>query len=244
MDVQKGIWVVSQDHIPYLKAQNANGNHILMQPVRRREPFYLIADDLNCNLLKKHHKRPDGTWKPGRMVIETSTGNHQVWIHSNRPLPLHEKRFWLKKMHSDPAADPRRRWGRCPGFFNPKEKHRSAAGKYPLAKLIWIDWQSAVDIPKLPRKRPPPAKQGCTLSAYKHASAAPSRSEYERNNESVTDFAYALALARRNFSKQQIIDRILAERVQWDNHCGDSRKRSYLERTVSKAIHIVERHPI
>jgi len=243
LDTQKGVWLASQGHIPYLKAQNAKGNHILIQPDHQVEPFYLIADDLNHNLIKKHHKRPGGEWKPGRMVIETSPGNFQVWIHSDRHLSLEEKRFWLKKLHSDPAADPHHRWGRCPGFFNRKEKYRSSSGRFPLAKLIWVDWLSVVHIPRAQRKPPKAISQNRILPTNNHNHLIMSRLNYNRDNESATDFAYALALARRNFSKLQIIERISQERIQWNNHQGDSRKNQYLERTVSKAINIIMNDP-
>jgi len=55
------------------------------------------------------------------MVVETSSGNYQVWIHSDRPLSLDEKRYWLKRLHNDPGADRNNRWGRYPGFRNRKK---------------------------------------------------------------------------------------------------------------------------
>ena len=55
--------------IAYLKAENANNRHILFRPGPEIESFYLIADDINQKLLIKHHKYPNGKWKPGRMVV-------------------------------------------------------------------------------------------------------------------------------------------------------------------------------
>ena len=43
------------------------------------------------------------------MVVETSPGNFQVWIHSSRFMQLPEKRHWLVRMRSDPGADPKNR---------------------------------------------------------------------------------------------------------------------------------------
>jgi len=149
LDLQKGRWIVEPrgTSIAYLKAENAKGNHVLIKPLPAAEPFFMLADDLNIQLISCHHKYPDNTWKPGRMVVETSPENYQVWIRSSRPLEIEGKRYWLKKLHSDPGADPNHRWGRCPGFRNRKEKHRDGHGGYPLARLIWIDWRYDAAIP-------------------------------------------------------------------------------------------------
>ena len=143
-------WIVKArpGNISYLKAENAQGKHILIQPISQSR--YLMADDITLHLLRRQHQFNNGTWKPGRMVVETSPANYQVWIHASRPLSLEEKRYWLKKMKSDPGADPCNRWGRCPGFRNRKQIHCDASGKYPLARLIWIDWRQRADIPGLP----------------------------------------------------------------------------------------------
>jgi len=239
LDIKQGLWIVSSRHIPYLKTQNAKGNHILIQPAPGSEPRYMMADDLNGNRLQKYHQSPDGRWKPGRMIIETSADNYQVWIHVSQHLSLAEKRFWLKKMNSDPGADPHHRWGRCPGFFNRKANHRSADGRFPLAKLIWVDWMDMAHIPRIPNNNSPQEKSQQMPPNPKLLHKYIRRSDYERENESVTDFAYALALARRNFSKQQIINRLLEERSDWTHHREKTRQLQYLDRTVSKVLTII-----
>lgn len=149
LDVNIGRWVVQPkaSNIAYLKAENASGRHILIQPDSTVAPYYLLIDDLPWYLVLRQHQRIGSTWKPGRMVVETSKRNYQLWIHSSRPLSLKEKRYWLKKLNSDPGADPNNRWGRCPGFRNRKNKHRDATAGYPLSKLIWIDWRCQADVP-------------------------------------------------------------------------------------------------
>jgi hypothetical protein len=233
LDEAAGHWTVKPDpaNIAYMKAQNANGRHVLLQPLPDAQPFYLLADDIAPELLRSHHRDKDGRWKPGRMIVETSPDNFQVWIHSRRFLPLEEKRHWLAKLRSDPGADPKNRWGRCPGFRNRKAKYRDCKGLYPLAKLIWIDWKNTARIPIL---SPPP--RGGVCRKYRL-----SRNDYNRGDESATDFSYALALARRGYSNDEIAKRILEERPDWNNHKGDRRLRDYLSRTVSRARKIVEK---
>jgi len=168
--------------------------------------------------------------------VETSNNNYQLWIHSRRPLSLKEKRYWLKKLNSDPGADPKNRWGRCPGFRNRKNKHRNSTGGYPLAKLIWIDWRSLVDIPKISTPQGPLQKfphQPTQGGVCQHRQI--SRSNYQRADESATDFAYAIALFRRGYTAQFVRHGILSERKNWENHSGEKRKQHYLERTIKRA---------
>ena len=227
LDDDSARWIVKSapSNIGYLKAANANGRHILIQPQPHTQPFYLLADDISLDLLDRHHRYRDGTWKPGRMVVETSPNNFQIWIHCSRYLQLQEKRYWLAKLRSDPGAAPKNRWGRCPGFRNRKVKYRDHKGQYPLSKLIWIDWKNKACIPTLSHQ---PVGGVCRKKSI-------SRPDYERGNESATDFSYALALIRRGYSNNEIYDRILTERSDWINHMGERRMKSYLLRTIVHA---------
>lgn len=223
--------------VPYLKAENANNRHILMQP--ENEASYMLADDLSLEIVNRHHKTYSGVWKPGRMVVETSPDNYQVWIHSSRPLSNHEKQYWLKKMHSDPGATPKNRWGRMPGFRNRKEKYQSCSNYYPLSKLIWVDWANSAVIPSINQVVSSEKDNSKNFATKKYLSELICRTDYDKGNQSITDFSYALALARRGFDETYIKNRILQERVIWDNHLGEKRFADYLNRTVTKAMKII-----
>ncbi len=250
LDLDAGRWITSpiNKNISYLKAENAGGRHILMQPLSQIAPYYIMVDDLSITNIHRHHKFHNGTWKPGRMAVETSPDNYQVWIHSDRPLSLDEKRFWLKKLCNDPGADPNNRWGRCPGFRNRKQKYRTPDNCYPLSKLIWIDWKYKASIPQSGFHNTSVKTINCNTTNslspqplwgdvchYKSIS----RFQYEKYGESETDFSYALALARRGYSQTTIEDRLLSERTNWENHRGCKRKKTYIMRTIRKAIDIV-----
>ncbi len=241
LDEAAGRWIVKSEskNISYLKAENANGRHILVKPDQQIEPYYLLVDDLNINQVNSHHRSSANLYKYGRMVVETSPGNYQVWIHSSRSLSLNEKRYWLKKLNSDPGADPHNRWGRCPGFRNRKQKYRTASGQYPLAKLVWVDWKNKANIPKirlnLSKKTifsPQPQRGVCHNNTL-------TRTNYEKQDESATDFAYALALCRNGFNQIEISQRIIAERLNWKNHNSPKKIENYLNRTIAKAFKIV-----
>ncbi len=240
LDLAAGRWFASPDmsSTAYLKHANALGRHILMKP--ENESFYMLADDLNSQLLQKHHKTKDGSWRKGRLVVETSPFNYQVWIRSHRPLALDEKRYWLSLMRSDPGAGPKNRWGRMPGFRNRKEKYRTSKAQYPLARLIWVDWQNPAVVPLVPVAKPFQTKRTQAPTVVLKAPVTISRNDYDCGNESITDFRYALALARRGVNAQMIEAKILCERKNWKNHSGQKRKKDYLKRTIEKAINIVD----
>ncbi len=238
LDLKKGLWTLKPTPavIPYLKAENAKGRHILMQP---RDPStYLMADDLSDSLLCAHHKHPDGSFKPGRLVVETSPLNFQVWIHCQHPVTLDQKRFLLHKLKSDPGADPNNRFGRCPGFRNRKEKYQTLQGFFPLAKLLWIDWKHQTRIPAC--FYPPQITQTFLPLQPLLGGVCQnlSRERYKKENDSQTDFAFALALIRKGFSDEQIHSRILNERSNWDHHLGDKKQMLYLNRTIRRAREI------
>ena len=242
LDMKIGRWIVKPEtsNMAYLKAENAHGRHILIQPDSTLAPYYLLIDDLPWSLVVRQHQLISGRWKKGRMVVETSKQNYQVWIHSSLPLSLEEKRYWLKKLNSDPGADPNNRWGRCPGFRNRKSKHRQAEGGYPLSTLVWIDWKRKADVPvtflhgvKALSTQPP---WGGVCRSQKIT-----RSDYARGDESATDFAYAMALFRKGFTAQHVRESILSERKEWNNHTGENRLQNYLNRTIERARMMVDR---
>ncbi len=242
LDLDIGRWVVEPDkaNIAYLKAENANGRHILIQPDSAVGSYYLLVDDVDWALIWRQHKTFRGIWKQGRMVVETSKDNYQVWIHSSRKLSLDEKQYWLKKLNSDPGAHPNNRWGRCPGFRNRKEKHRDAANGYPLSRLLWLDWRRRAAIPEgpCPKKTPPNFS-----SRFRHESLCKprqiSRTDYGRGDESATDFAYAIAMFRRGYPASIVRRRILSERSNWKNHSGPKKLEHYIERTIERAQAVV-----
>ncbi|MBF0453063.1 MAG: hypothetical protein HQK75_20350 [Candidatus Magnetomorum sp.] len=231
LDLERGRWIcdVHSKNIPYFKAENANGRHILMKPSDEIECFYLLADDINWSIIVKQHQE-NGTWKKGRMIIETSPNNFQVWAHSANALSLSDKEYWLQKLCSDPGAHPEGRWGRCPGFRNRKEIYRNSKNQYPLCKLIWVDWKYQANIPKPFSTQP---RGGVCLNS------SISRMDYIKDDQSATDFSYALALIRRGFTDRQIEERIRIERVDFKNHQGQTRTQQYIQRTIYRARQLI-----
>ncbi|GAB6909752.1 hypothetical protein JCM12296A_56000 [Desulfosarcina cetonica] len=250
------VWKIPAEvkNVGYLKAMNAQGKHIFIRPTADAEHSYMFHDDMDREGLKKYHQDANGNWKPGRLVVESSPGNYQVWIKTNRPLSVEEKKYWLGKMNSDPGASPLHRWGRAPGFRNRKEKYRTDKG-FPLARFEWIDWRNEAKIPKVelkkyrdaskpfstPQKRPRPrVSRGASQEL-------PFRSKFYKGvdakgkvMESEQDFAYMLALLRRGVDGETIKERVRNERSDWENHKGPNRMEHYLEESLKKAQAIVD----
>lgn len=245
---KKSRWIVKpkQKNLAYLRAMNARGNHIFIKPVNIDR--FMLADDLTADMVTAFNHMGN-VWKPGRMIIETSPENYQVWVRFSSPVMLEFKRYWLKRMKSDPGADPHNRWGRSPGFRNRKPKYRTGGGGYPLSRLIWIDWALDAEPPPFPstprsirRKFADTPQVVCNAikGNYKGGVCANniSRTDYKRSDRSSTDFAFALALMRRGADDSEVEARIRTERTEWGNHSGAVRMNGYLGRTVQKARYI------
>ncbi|ETR65870.1 MAG: hypothetical protein OMM_05892 [Candidatus Magnetoglobus multicellularis str. Araruama] len=190
----------------------------------------MLVDDINWSFILKHHIHSNGKWKPGRMVVETSPGNYQVWIHSEQALSTNDKLYWLQKLCSDPGAHPGNRWGRCPGFRNRKAIYRNSHNQYPLSKLVWVDWRYLANVPK-----PLSTQPWGGVCQNSHLS----RMDYIKNDPSATDFSFVLALLRTGHTEQQIEQRIIMERPDFHNHQGEQRKQQYIQRTIKRAKEII-----
>lgn len=100
--------------VPFLRARNKT-DCIYVRPSAARAPYYLLIDDLGPSDAMAHCR------KPGRLVIETSPGNFQVWIRFDQSLNYDQKKILATIAGCDPEAHPTEtRWGRCPGFLNRK----------------------------------------------------------------------------------------------------------------------------
>ena len=229
----------------FLKKMNQQGKHIFIRPRLEQEPYYLLIDDIDEQQLNEDHKI-DGCWNPGRMVVETSPENYQVWVHNNRAMDDTEKGYWLDKFQSDPGATSARRWGRCPGYRNVKVKYKRSNGCYPEAKLIWWDDQSLERLPSIDVKVLVKDIFRRGMDSHHRVSMKQSldgdinRAMYDRGYDYRTDYAYILALLTRGYGDEAIKQRIHTERTEWGNYKGS--KEVYLQRSIRKAHEFLSRN--
>ena len=238
LNPDRGLWSLlpSVNKLGYLRAMNASGYHIFMKP--EDESRFLLLDDIPKNKLL--HQKELKRFKPGRLVVETSPGNFQVWIKALRSISNPEKRYWIRFFRADPACDPNLRWGRCPGFRNCKSKY-GKKGRFPLSRLIWVDWEKVAQVPKVNLPEKTVDRRPIRVKAIKQClSGNPiMRTDYDRGDESATDFAYALALLRRGMNPEVVADRLLQERKDWTHHNGQRRQAAYLQRTIRRAVETI-----
>jgi len=238
-DVAGGSWVLSAskylhgvdieqpaDFVDYVQIRKANakGLNILIRPLLDVEPCFLLLDDMKLSDVQKHAE------KPGRLIIQTSPDNFQIWIKSNRPLSLDEKKYWIKFFNADMGASPKRRWGRAPDFRNYKPQR----AEHPWGRIIFCTNGSAsIPFVKIPTPSPEIVKNNMVDKTTKSISLNISRNQYDKGDESATDYSYTLALLVRGATDEQIKSRLLAERS--DFHRSERNIEKYLTRTIKKA---------
>jgi len=237
--------------LSYLKKQNELSRHIFLRPSPKKESFFMLADDLCFQQIQRDHMNGFNEYKKGRLIVETSKDNYQVWVKVNRPLTIEEKVYWLNKQGSDKSCHPKSRNGRFPGFKNVKQKY---SGNYPLAKLVYIN-SEGIDIPQI--DIPKQKKQVMYQHSYMNepiniGHSTIFRSNYESGySNSETDFRFCLALLRRQkwlkenersligYSDSDIKSAIFHQRKDWTNHQGEKRTSAYINKTFDKCRQII-----
>jgi len=208
-----------------LRKANVNGLNIFMRPLLEREPYYLLLDDVTEVDMQKHKQ------KIGRLIIQTSENNCQIWIKSDRALDVEEKKYWIKFFKADTGASPKRRWGRAPDFRNYKPNRT----EHPWCRIIacTIGTAQIPVIEQLVKQEQNIIKSVRVQQQQIKSINKISRIDYDRGNESATDYAYALALIVRGATDEQIKDRLLTERN--DFHRTEFHRNKYIERTIKSA---------
>jgi hypothetical protein len=119
--------------IPLLKAHNARGAHIYIRPAG--EHRYTVLDDLSAEAVEQ--LAADG-FEPCS-VVETSPGNFQAWLKHGDVYPAALSTLvaqtLARRYGADPNAADWRRFGRLPGFTNPKPRYKKENGLFPYVLL-------------------------------------------------------------------------------------------------------------
>ena len=119
--------------IPLLKAHNARGAHIYIRPAG--EHRYTALDDLSADAVEQ--LAADG-FEPCA-VVETSSDNFQAWLKHGEVYPAALSTFvaqtLARRYGADLNAADWRRFGRLPGFTNPKAKYRKENSLFPYVLL-------------------------------------------------------------------------------------------------------------
>ena len=119
--------------IPWLRAKNTEGAAIYIRP--HGEHPYSLIDDLNFAGVRR--LTAEG-FAPA-IVVETSPGNLQAWLHHGETLDKRTStaaaRALAEKFGGDPGAADWRHFGRLAGFTNRKPGYLQADGLYPFVRI-------------------------------------------------------------------------------------------------------------
>src|SRR5580700_8959583 len=119
--------------VSWWRLKNAQGRNIYIRPAG--EHNLSLIDDASIQVIE--HLKSEG-FAPA-VVLETSPGNFQAWLHHGQILPKRLSTFAARLLASrfggDLASADWRHYGRLAGFTNRKDKHRSTDGTFPYVRL-------------------------------------------------------------------------------------------------------------
>jgi hypothetical protein len=119
--------------VSWLRLKNAQGRNIYIRPAG--EHSLSLIDDASIQVIER--LKSEG-FAPA-VVLETSPGNFQAWLHHGRILPKHlstlAARLLASHFGGDLASADWRHFGRLAGFTNRKDKYRKTDGAFPYVRL-------------------------------------------------------------------------------------------------------------
>lgn len=139
-DPKKGIktreWTKEEilKNIPFLRAQNAQGENVFIRPAAGIQNGLVLVDDIPYSKMLK--LQDEDRYHPA-CVIETSPANFQLWFKIAETGVSDQVRSSVAKalaqeLGGDKASAEKRHFGRLAGFTNRKEKYRTPDGKFPF----------------------------------------------------------------------------------------------------------------
>lgn len=210
--------------MPWARAKNAAGYNIWIRPaaVLVANP-YLMLDDLPLSRARAILQKYSGA------TVETSPGNHQVWLRCSRPMSREQRQNVLRHLASitgsDSGAISEPRWGRLPGFRQRKP------GKSGWTNLLSISAQPLFD--PAPYFEPPvvaslPAPRARVVPT--HSCNGSSHDDLSR-----VEFGLACRMLREGVARD-VVEGCIRDMVAAS---GRRKSRDYAKRTVDAAMHAV-----
>jgi hypothetical protein len=230
----------------WLAHRNASGHHIYVRPAA---PHALsLVDDLTRDDIRR--MIAEG-FEPS-VVVETSPGNFQAWVHHGERLEPRLStavaRRLAERFGGDAASADFRHFGRLAGYTNRKPKHRRDDGGYPFVRLhvacrrSYPQAASFVDAVEA-ALRESDAAEARRLASYRALPRAPAPSRAINSfwsdpkyggDMTRADLAYATYSVARGVSVNDIEAAIASRDL---SHKGSaSRQAAYLTRTLKKAV--------
>ncbi len=233
----------------YLKYRNANGAHIYIRPTG--ESAYTLLDDLNQTTLE----RLEAEGYAPAAVIETSPGSFQAWLRHEQPLSKElgsiAAKTLAEQFGADRSAADWRRFGRAPGFTNRKPQHRNGLGFYPFARLHSYTGQpfaaaatfhaSIVALRRTVEEERTAIRRSFATRPLRFlapVSLARFRtSQRYLDRPAAADMAFCIAACSQGWATSDIATEL--SRCYLSRDTNRSHKASYIDGTVTKALHWV-----
>ena len=230
--------------VPWLRLKNAEGRNIYIRPAG--EHSLSLIDDASIQVIE--HLKSEG-FAPA-VVLETSPGNFQAWLHHGqilpKPLSTFAARLLALRFGGDLASADWRHYGRLAGFTNRKDKHRRTDGTFPYVRLheaTGAVYSKAIaflaELKGLYEaensKLPPPAslrRRSLCLSNLKSIEDFRAKPIYGGDQTRV-DLAYAVYALAHGVSENEARNTLASRDL---THKGDrKRQEEYINRTIKKA---------
>jgi hypothetical protein len=230
--------------VSWLRLKNSEGRHIYIRPAG--EHCLSLIDDISTAIIER--LRSDG-FAPA-VVLETSPGNFQAWLHHGQVLPKHlstlAARMLASRFGGDLASADWRHFGRLAGFTNRKDKYRRLDGTFPYVRLheaagavystavtfleeikALYEAEECRHLPRVYLNR-----RSLCRSNPKSIEDFRAKSIYGGDQTRV-DLAYAVYALAHGAPESETRNAIASRNL---SHKGDSkRQREYIDRTIKKA---------
>lgn len=242
--------------IGYLRAQNSHGCHIYIRPLAPHP--YTLIDDLKTEAVEAL----SNSGLSPTLVLQTSPGNHQVWLRNAGVMPNELATGVAKELAAitggDPGSADWRHFGRLAGFTNRKDKYKQPDGRYPFVRLVRTNpghvyaqaeqlvarvaasQLAALEAQKAAReewqKLPPKSrhtKSQLTIEDFRHSD------KYKGDGHRI-DLAYAAYALGHGIPAVEVMQQLRSRDL---SHKGNERRQlDYVERTIAKAREAVQQH--
>jgi len=243
--------------VGWLRHQNRTGRNIYVRP--RGEHNLSLIDDLRAEAIAEMTR---SGFTPAA-VVETSPGNFQAWLKHpeqlSKELGTAVARALADRFGGDRGAADWRHYGRLAGFTNRKEKYRNlVTGLHPFVRIVHATgatYPAAIGF--LARVNAELEEQDRVERERRLAFSTDSRNPArERRFKSIDEFrtdpkyggdgtridlAFAIYALSHGAATSEVEAAICTRDL---SHKGtDKRQADYVERTVRKALNIVEKAP-
>ncbi len=235
--------------VSWLRLKNAEGRNIYIRPAG--EHSLSLIDDASIQIIDR--LKSEG-FAPA-VVLETSLGNFQAWLHHGQILPKRLSTFAARLLASrfggDLASADWRHYGRLAGFTNRKDKYRKTDGTFPYVRLheatravyskaiTFLAEVKALYEAEQSRLPPPGSLQPWSLCRSNLKSINDFRAKpIYAGDQTRVDLAYAVYALAHGVPESDARNALASRDL---THKGNTkRQQEYIDRTIKKARERIE----